>query len=127
DKYKAIEDLFLPENIQGKFAMFQSVRFTPNKPVTFNIHLNPCVNGRDKALSTVTEALDRLGLSSGVKALAPLIARGNKLDNVFYFCLDVGEASDNRVKIYTYHQDATIKDITRICRVAKSYVPDEHE
>lgn len=127
DKYHAIEDLFLPENMQGKFAIFQSVRFSPGKPVSFNIHLNPKSRGENNVIPIVKQALERLGYLQGWEAFLPVISRGENLDDIFYFCLDVGEFADNRVKIYTYHKDATLKDITRICRVAQTYAPNEHE
>jgi len=125
-QYRAIEDLFLPENMQGKFAMFQSVRFSPGKPIVFDIHLNPKAAGIDKVNVLVQEALRRLGYAQGWLKMQEVLQRGDDLDQIFYFGIDVGE-KNNRVKIYAYHKEAKLLDISRICQVAQNYVPHIQE
>ncbi len=125
EKFNLIKDIFLPEKIQGKFAMFHSVCFSLDGPPSFKLYLNARAAERD-ALSAIQLGLERLGYQSN-DVLKEILKRGEPLDQVVYFSLDIDTRSDSRVKVYCYHKNATLQDITRISKTAKTFVADEQE
>jgi pyrroloquinoline quinone (PQQ) biosynthesis protein C len=125
-RLRQVEDLFLPKDMQGPFALWHSVVFSPGGPPSFKVYLNPQARGPALAQSLVEEGLQRLGLSSAWPSLTRgALRRGPHLDELKYFALDLVAGPHARVKIYSRHHGAAPKDLELACSEAKNYVPGE--
>jgi DMATS type aromatic prenyltransferase len=101
EQFRRLEDLFLPENMQGPFAVWSSAVFVPGRRPTFKAYLNPQAHGVDQAQEVVLEGLGRLGLAGAWQSLRrSVLRRGAQLDELKYFALDLTHAGNARVKIY---------------------------
>lgn len=125
-RFRAIEDLFLPETMEGPFAAWSSVVFSPSEAPTFKTYLNPQARGRGRAESLVENALERLGMTRAFSIFRETrLRRGPKLDELKYFALDLTSTADARVKLYVRHHAATPRDLEAACRPARTYVANE--
>jgi len=125
-RFRQIQDLFLPENMQGPFAVWSSVVFRRGKPPAFKAYFNPNACGPNNAAYLVEEALDRLGLGQTWGNLSRhILARGVQLDELKYFALDLSNEVQARVKIYVRHHAASPDDLEYASQPALSYVPNE--
>lgn len=126
ERLHLIQDLFLPEKMQGSFAIWNAVVFSQRKEPCFKIYLNPQAQGAERTHSLVEEALVRLGFPRAWSALNQTVARrGNQLDEIKYFALDLVNSHTARVKIYIHHHYATLEELEIACSVANNYVPGE--
>jgi hypothetical protein len=119
DRFQAVQDLFLPEQPLGKFALWYSLIFRLNSPPKVKIYLNPAVRGAEQAPQLVAEGLHRLGMDDAYRiATEYALLRGN-LDRFTFFALDLDNSSRSRVKTYISHYSADSKVVER----AASAVP----
>jgi DMATS type aromatic prenyltransferase len=125
-RFRAVQDLFLPEDLQGPFAVWSSAVFSPGKAPSFKAYFNPQAQGAARAPALVEEALSRLGFRRAWGALSrAALRRGPHLDEVKYFALDLASTDSARVKVYVHHHAATPDDLELACAMADSYVPGE--
>lgn len=125
-RFRKVQDLFLPEEMHGPFALWHSVVFRRGSAPSFKAYLNPAAQGPSRAPQLVEEALHRLGLHHAWSALCQSAAtRGPFLDEVKYFALDLSATPEARVKIYVRHHEATPADLEATCRAADSYQAGE--
>jgi pyrroloquinoline quinone (PQQ) biosynthesis protein C len=125
-RLRAVEELFLPAEPEGGFAMWHAVAFARERAPTFRVYLNPSARGRALAPSVVEEALERLGLRGAFRTLlAHALARGPQLDDLRYFSLDLADTADARVKVYAFHEQASADEIEAAAQAARNYVPGE--
>jgi Tryptophan dimethylallyltransferase len=125
-RFRLVQDLFLPENMQGRLAVWSSVVFSPGRAPSFKAYFNPQARGRAHAEALVEEALSRLGLAGAWSSLVKTpLRRGPRLDELKYFALDLTSAAHARVKIYVHHHDATPEDLEFACGAADGYLPGE--
>jgi Tryptophan dimethylallyltransferase len=125
-RFRDVQDLFLPETMQGPFAVWSSVVFAPKRPPVFKAYFNPNAQGADHAHDLVEEALSRLGLGSAWQSLSEhILARGAKLDELKYFALDLTDEAQARVKIYVRHHAVSPEELEFASAPAHSYVPGE--
>jgi hypothetical protein len=126
ERYRSIEDLFLPEEMQGPFALWSSVVFRAGRAPEFKTYFNPQARGRGQADSLVQEALLRLDMPYAWPALREsVLRRGAELDELKYFALDLSAEPHARVKIYVRHHLATPGDLETASSAAMSYVEGE--
>jgi DMATS type aromatic prenyltransferase len=125
-RFRLLQDLFLPEDLRGAFAVWSSVVFSPGRAPSFKAYFNPQAQGPGRAPALVEEALFRLGFRRawGVLTRAAL-RRGPHLDEIKYFALDLTSERHARVKVYVHHHAATPDDLEVACGMADSYVPGE--
>jgi DMATS type aromatic prenyltransferase len=120
DRFEAVRDLFLPSQPEGAFSLWHAVCMWKGRAPEFKLYLNPQCSGADNARAVVSSALNRLGLSACVEDLfARGGRRGEALDEVRYFSLDLSRAERARVKVYYRHHFVTRTEIER----AFSYAP----
>jgi hypothetical protein len=125
-RFREVQALFLPEDLQGPFAVWSSVVFRQKKRPAFKAYFNPNAQGVDNAFDLVEEALHRLGLGRAWQALSRhILARGPKLDELKYFALDLTNESQARVKVYVRHHAASPEDLEFASSPAHSHVPGE--
>lgn len=122
ERFRTIEDLFLPEAPVGRFVLWHAAVSRPGKPVFMKLYLNPKVRGESKAQALVEEALERLGFASALSSVAAACKRG-PLDTLKYFSLDLTSERPARVKIYVYHQDAHARELEEVAALARTYTP----
>ncbi|HEY2407634.1 MAG TPA: tryptophan dimethylallyltransferase family protein [Polyangiaceae bacterium] len=122
ERLRRVEDLFLPKDPQGLFAVWLGVSFFDNAPADVKIYLNPEAQGRASAAALVEEAMARLGFSSAWAVIASSIGRrGRELDELKYFSLDLAPRDESRVKVYVRHMLATVEDVEQAASVAHSH------
>ncbi|HYQ41074.1 MAG TPA: tryptophan dimethylallyltransferase family protein [Polyangiaceae bacterium] len=125
-RFRDVQDLFLPEQMDGPFAVWSSVVFRQGRAPAFKAYFNPNAQGADNAAPLVHEALNRLGLGRAWSSLAQhILARGSKLDELKYFALDLSNESQARVKVYVRHHAASAEDLEFASVPAHSHVPGE--
>lgn len=122
ERFRAIEDLFLPEAPVGRFVLWHAAVVRPNHPLFMKVYLNPKVRGESAAPALVQEALERLGFASAWPAVVAACKRG-PLDTLKYFSLDLTQQQPARVKIYVYHHDAHARDLEAVAALARTYTP----
>jgi DMATS type aromatic prenyltransferase len=114
DRLEAVQDLFLPDDPEGAFALWHAVCMWSGRTPAFKLYLNPQCQGPEDARRVVREALGRLGLQDSVEDLFRLGGwRGEDLDEVRYFSLDLARSERARVKVYYRHHHATVDDLER--------------
>ncbi|UJR83347.1 tryptophan dimethylallyltransferase family protein [Sandaracinus amylolyticus] len=127
-RFRVVQDLFLPDDMHGPFALWHSAVFRRGRPPAFKAYFNPQAYGRGRAQSVVEEALHRLGFDGAWASLCRTARRGPHLDELKYFALDLVADPKARVKVYVRHHDATAADLEAACSGAESYTPGEvHE
>lgn len=125
-RFDAIADLFLPEDLQGNFAIWHAVSFWPNRPPEMKLYLDPQARGRNKAASLIEEALVRLGLPKAYSHIARTAgARGPYLDEYKYISIDLAAHEAARVKVYVRHHHPSFADLEYAASAAASYRPGE--
>jgi len=125
-RFREVQDLFLPEQMTGPFAVWSSAVFRRGRPPAFKAYFNPNAQGSDNAPDLVHEALQRLGLGRAWSSLAQhILARGAKLDELKYFALDLSNEAQARVKVYVRHHAASPEDLEFASVPAHSHVPRE--
>jgi hypothetical protein len=125
-RFRALEDLFLPEDLHGPFAVWSSVVFARGEAPTFKAYFNPQARGREHAPRLVEEALCRLGLPRAMSLLrSTSLRRGPALDELKYFALDLASTPAARVKVYVRHHEATPRELEDVSRAARGWVPGE--
>ena len=126
DRFRAIRELFLPEGMQGQFAVWSSVVFARGQAPAFKAYLNPLAQGAAHAPELVREGLARLGLGHTWPSLErTALRRGPHLDELKYFALDLAPSAEARVKIYVRHHSATPDDLEVASSAASNYVEGE--
>lgn len=124
-RFRKIQDIFLPEEMQGKFALWHSVVFDRGRPPQFKAYFNPQALGEGRAQSLTEAALHRLGMDYAWSSICHTAQRGPYLDELKYFALDLKNDEKARVKVYIRHHNASADDIESACRVAENYTPGE--
>jgi DMATS type aromatic prenyltransferase len=122
ERFRAIEDLFLPEAPVGRFVLWHAAVVRPNKPLFMKVYLNPKVRGEAEAPALVQEALARLGFASAFPSVAAACKRGSR-DTLKYFSLDLTTERPARIKIYVYHRDAHARELEEVAALARIYTP----
>src|SRR5690606_949273 len=86
ERFRLVQDLFLPENMQGEFAVWNSAVFPKHKAPSFKAYLNPQASGEENSHELVKEGLARLGLTNVWSRLQETaLRRGPHLDELKYF------------------------------------------
>jgi hypothetical protein len=125
-RFRDVQDLLLPETMQGPFAVWSSVVFRPQEAPAFKAYFNPNARGAGNARGLVEEALRRLGLGSAWRSLSEhILARGQTLDELKYFALDLTDEAQARVKVYVRHHAVSPEELEFASAPAHSYVPGE--
>lgn len=126
DRFRQVQDLFLPEDMQGPFAVWSSVVFSAGRAPTFKAYFNPHAHGPEQAETLVEEAMRRLGLHAAWPSLrTSALRRGPVLDELKYFALDLTSEAHARIKIYVRHHSASPEDLEMACSQAETYLPGE--
>ena len=114
-RFRRVQDLFLPERLQGRFAVWSSVVFARGQRPSFKAYLNPNAHGPGEASAVVEEALERVGLGHAWRNLNEATRRGPHLDEIKYFALDLASGAHARVKVYVHHHGATPSALEAAC------------
>jgi DMATS type aromatic prenyltransferase len=126
DRFRVVQDLFLPEDMQGPFAVWSSVVFSRFRAPSFKAYFNAQALGLERAASLVEEGLERLGFRSAWPSLRrSVLQRGMHLDELKYFALDLTSEAHARVKIYVRHHEVLPRDLEYATSAAANYVPGE--
>lgn len=122
-RFRRVQDLFIPDDMRGPFALWSAVVFANGKPPSFKAYFNPQALGAGNAVALVEEGLRRLGLRHAWRHLAATLARrGPHRDELKYFALDLSASEQARVKVYVRHHDATPEDL----QIAATAAPDSN-
>lgn len=123
ERFDALEDLFLPEQPQGKFAFWYSLIFRPSSPPKLKVYFNPAVRGADRSHELVAEGFRRLGLHDAYDiAMHHAMVRGDS-DQFSFFAVDLDDDPLSRVKLYISHQDGTSDDAERAAKAVGGVDP----
>ncbi|NIH88370.1 tryptophan dimethylallyltransferase family protein [Amycolatopsis granulosa] len=123
DRFRAVEDLFLSEAPQGKFALWFSVILRPGRPPALKVYFNPQVRGRCAAPGLVEEALRRLGLTDAHDTVARHATLRGEADQLSFFALDLDDGPLSRVKLYISHDSADAATVERAARAVEGADP----
>ena len=126
-RFRAIMDIFMPEEMSGPFALWHSVVFDEGRPPSFKAYFNPQARGRSVAPRLVARALSRLGMHESFGPVSQTARRGPHLDELKYFALDLSDDSRARVKVYVRHHASTPEGLEDASRGAGGYVEGEVE
>jgi len=125
-RFRLVSDLFLPEDMQGPFALWSSAVFSPGRAPLFKAYFNAQARGPGQAQALVKDALMRLGLRRSWPAISrSVLRRGPYLDELKYFALDLTSEEHARVKVYVRHHAATPVDLEAASSAAEGYLPGE--
>ena len=125
-RFRKLQDLFLPEDMQGPFAVWSSAVFRRGRPPAFKAYFNPNACGAENAPALVEEGLNRLGLRGAWQSLRQhILARGTKLDELKYFALDLADSPEARVKVYVRHHAVLAEELEFAAEPAHGYRPGE--
>jgi DMATS type aromatic prenyltransferase len=124
-RFRLLQDLFLPEGMEGPFAVWSSVVFARGKAPAFKTYFNPRARGGQNARRLVQTAFERLGMHDALSHLHDTALRRGELDELKYFALDLGADPRSRVKVYVRHHEATPADLEVAASAAASYVPND--
>jgi DMATS type aromatic prenyltransferase len=123
-RLRLIEDLFLPEDPQGIFAMWHAVSFRSDGKLDLKVYLNLQAQGRERAPILAEEALARVGFPQALPALRRIAARrGLDADELLYFSLDLAASAEARVKVYFRHHHATADDLENALALSPEHAP----
>jgi DMATS type aromatic prenyltransferase len=123
-RLRRVEDLFLPADPRGDFALWHAASFRGGRPIDSKVYLNLQARGRPLAPALAEEALVRLGMSRAWPSFARIAAsRGFDADELLYFSLDLSARPDARVKIYVRHHRATARELEAALALAPQYEP----
>lgn len=112
ERFRGVRDLFLSERPQGKFSLWYSLIIKPGSHPKFKAYFNPDVRGRGQAGQLVATALRRLGFAEAYDTVVRYgLRRGEQLDRISFFALDLDDHPQARVKVYVSHHRATPKDL----------------
>lgn len=122
DRFRAIEDLFCPEDPQGLFSVWFAVCLWPTRAPSFKVYLNPQAQGRALAPALVEEAMTRLGFGDAWAPLSRIAgARGPDHDEMKYFSLDLSAGEEARWKLYFRHHNIDAATLDRAFGLAQSH------
>lgn len=125
-KFRQVQDLFLPVDMAGPFAVWSSAVFARHCEPSFKTYFNAQAQGPDDTHALVREGLRRLNLDHAWPILSrTVLRRGADLDEVKYFALDLTASREARVKLYVRHHEATKEELEIAASGAASYVPGE--
>jgi len=125
-RFRQVQDLFLPESMQGPFALWSAAVFARDKAPSFKAYFNVQARGPGQSPCLVEEALRRLGMPKAWSEIATHLAhRGPHYDELKYFALDLTAGARSRVKVYVRHHDSTPADLERAACLADNAVPGE--
>lgn len=125
-RFEKVEDLFMPEDPKGIFAMWHAVSFGSDQRLDVKAYLNLQARGRALAPALAEDALLRLGVKRAWPMLSRIAAaRGFDADELIYFSLDLSARADARVKVYLRHHNATAADLEAAMSLCPSYEPGQ--
>ena len=107
DRFEAVQDVFLPDEPQGKFAFWYSMIFRPNASPKLKVYFNPAARGEDRAAELVAEGFRRLGMEDAYDAATEYSVSRGDLDKFTFFAVDLDDSPLSRVKLYISHFSAT--------------------
>ncbi|MBE9375951.1 tryptophan dimethylallyltransferase [Saccharopolyspora sp. HNM0983] len=116
DRLRAVEDLFLADDPQGKFAWWYSFIFGPDSMPKFKIYINPAMHGAEHASALVERALGRLGLDGAWQTIRDHALTRDGFDHPGFFAVDLDRGPQARVKLYVTHDAAGPDDAVRAAR-----------
>ena len=122
----AVSDLFLPSEPQGVFSYWHAIVIGSSARPLFKVYFNPRVQGPERAHELVDLALERLGFDAArgyLRAIASSREPGR--DEPHYISLDLGAATEARVKIYFRHHGITAAELERTFELAPSHQPGD--
>ncbi len=126
ERFRKVQDLFLPSNMQGDFAIWNAVVFSKDGAPQFKAYLNPQAQGLNASEELVKEGLARLGLKDVWQTLqSSVLKRGSRVDEMKYFALDLMPGAESRVKVYVRHHDVTANDLELAASGAETYQEGE--
>ncbi|WP_229680111.1 tryptophan dimethylallyltransferase family protein [Saccharopolyspora thermophila] len=110
DRLRSVQDLFSPDEPQGKFSWWFSFIFDASGAPKFKVYFNPHVRGADAAPRLVKKAFDRLGMAGAHETVHRYALRRDGLDDPVFFALDLDDSPHARVKLYVSQRDARPSD-----------------
>ncbi|EHR63732.1 tryptophan dimethylallyltransferase family protein [Saccharomonospora cyanea] len=113
DRFDAVQDLFLPEQPQGKFAFWYSLIFRPNAKPKLKVYFNPGARGEDRAAELVAEGFRRLGMDEAYDSATEHSVHRPGQDRFTFFAVDLDDSPTSRVKLYISHYSATVEEVVR--------------
>ncbi|EID54546.1 tryptophan dimethylallyltransferase family protein [Saccharomonospora xinjiangensis] len=113
DRFDAVQDLFLPEEPQGKFAFWYSMIFRPDARPKLKVYFNPAVRGEDREAELVAEGFRRLGMDEAYDAATEYSVQRGAQDRFTFFAVDLDDSPTARVKLYISHYAATVEEAVR--------------
>ncbi|WP_245776070.1 tryptophan dimethylallyltransferase family protein [Saccharopolyspora flava] len=117
DRLRAVEDLFSPDEPQGRFSWWFSFIFDAAGRPKFKVYFNPDVRGRDRAEELVEEAFARLGLDGAHLTVSDYALR-RPADRLTFFALDLDRSPQSRVKVYVSQHDAGVAEVQHAASAA---------
>ena len=120
DPLERIRELFLPRDGEGSFGLWHGVGFGDGNPL-FKVYLNPQIHGRYHASAVVEQAFAALGLRSAFASVLEASHRGDDVDEIRYFSVDLDRSAAARVKVYFAHEHATADELERIFALATDF------
>jgi len=120
----AVDDLFLPADPQGPFALWFAANLGPDGSPSFKVYLNPRVRGPGRAGALVEEMLERLGMHDSWEVVSRASRRGPDRDELRFVSLDLVDSPTARVKVYTFHHAASVGDLEHVMGLAQYSDPE---
>jgi len=111
ERFRAIEDLFLPEAPEPPFSLWLGVSWQPGRGLLPKIYLNPHVRGRAEGPALMTEAMERLGLGLAWRTVERLLSLRDGRDEIGIVALDLEPAGPTRLKIYVRHHRVSVPEV----------------
>lgn len=123
-RFRAIEDLFLPSQPQGDFTIWTGASWVLGHDVRLKVYLNPQVRGKHAAPRVLEEAMARLGFERPWAKVQSQLAL-DRAHEVSILSLDLSDEADARVKVYIRHYVGGLASIHQQASMARDYVADD--
>lgn len=123
DRFRAVEDVFLPPDPHGKFGLWYSFIFKPDRKPKFKVYLNPDAQGPERAPELVATGLRRLGFDAAHDGSIQKSLRNTGNDHFSFFSLDLDDTPTSRVKLYVSHEGADASDVARAAEAVPGVDP----
>ncbi|MDA3650312.1 tryptophan dimethylallyltransferase [Saccharopolyspora indica] len=110
ERLHAVQDIFTSDDPQSWFSWAFSLIFDESGNPSFKLYFNTDMHGTGAARQVVTDAFERLGMSSAAELVNSYAFRREGQDLPTFFAIDLDRSAQARVKLYFRQLNARPSD-----------------
>ena len=125
ERFRAIENLFLPEEPGPPFGLWLGASWTPGRDILLKLYLNQQVRGRAASPELVAAAMERLGLERAWRVVEGALSLREGRDELAIVALDLAPSGPTRMKVYIRHHRASVPLILPVTQLTGDFRPQD--